>query len=63
MLPGANAVADKAPAITSPNGKVLTPQCINNKIPDNKEVPTQIFNITSKIKIVIAIIIKGSVFP
>ena len=61
--PGAKAVADKAPAITSPKGKVLTPQGIKNNMPDNKEVPTQILNITSKIRIVIATSNKLFIFP
>lgn len=63
LLPGANAVADKIPAITKPKGNVLTPQGINNKIPESNEVPTHIFNIISNTRIVMAAINKTLVLP
>lgn len=52
-------MADKAPAMTKPKGRVLTPQGIKNKMPESKLVPTQILNRISKINSVMAAIIKG----
>ena len=63
LEPGAKAVADNAPAMTNPKGRVFTPQGIKNSIPDNKEVPTQILKITSNISIVIAAKSKLFIFP